>query len=361
MVSAALILLFATGCTGGEEEAGNVVWSYETGGPVDGTATVAESVVYIVSDDGYLYALGAPSGSERWTASVGGGSSQPAVADGVVYVGGGDGSLHALDASSGSSLWSYATGGPVDGGVVVSDGVVIFGSTDRNIYGLDAESGDKIWSYATSNEVHATPTVSDGRVYIGSWDGSLYALDAATGSELWVEALGDYISGRALVDGSDVFVGVELDNPTEDTGILFSLSAESGVRQWEFLTQEGLHVATGVIADGSTLYFGTQDWYDDGRADYLHAVSASSGAESWAFEVASSVVATPAVGEGFVFFQDSSGFLHALDSEGTAQWQHETGGSHSAPVIDGGIVFIGGGETNLVHAIRVPCPEDRGC
>ncbi len=362
MIASVLALTWVMGCNGSEEDAGNVVWSFETGGPVDGTPTVADGVVYIVSDDGYLYALGAQSGSERWTASIGGGTSRPAAHEGVVFVGGGDGSVYALDGGSGSAKWSYSTGGAVNGGLVYSDGLVIFGGTDRNIYGLDAESGDKVWSYATSNEIHATPTVADGTVYLGSWDGSFYALDAATGAEKWVQALGDYVSSTAHVDGSDVFVGVELDNPTSDDGILFSLSADSGSRQWEFLTQEGLHVASGIVGDGAgTIYFGTQDWFDDGRADYLHAVSASSGAEAWAFEVGSSVVATPALGEGFVFFQDTSGFLYALDEEGTEQWQHETGGSKSSPVIDGGMVYIGGGETGSVYAIRVPCPSDRGC
>ena len=59
-------------------------------------------------------------------------NSSPAVANGVVYVGSEDFYVYALDAKTGAKLWSYAT--CYVSSPTVANGVVYVGSSDSNVY-----------------------------------------------------------------------------------------------------------------------------------------------------------------------------------------------------------------------------------
>ena len=352
LISAVLSL---AGCS--PEEAapveGSVFWSFETGGPVRSAPLISGGEVYVSSDDGYLYALGARSGKERWRFATGGGSSSPAAYDGSIFVGGAEGWVYRIGDDSGQEQWKTRLSGGISGGVAVAFGTVYVGSEDRSVYALDAETGEVIWSYATANEVHATPVVAGQVVYIGSWDGNLYALSTDDGSELWRFRAGDYVSATAAVADGRVFIGGEYEVPTQDDGIFHALRA-SGRPQWSFWTTEGLHVGGGAVVEDGVAYFGTQDWYTDDRSDYLHAVSAETGQELWAYPTTDSILCTPEVADGQVFFQDETGLLYAVDElTGEERWRFETGGGPSSPSAYEGSVYVGGND-GRVWALRGP-------
>lgn len=98
-------------------------WSFKTGGPIAAAPIVANNTLYVGSWDGYMYALDANTGAQKWKTYLGvtianpvcippalGISSTATVYNGVVYVGGGDANWYALDAATGSILWSVYTG-----------------------------------------------------------------------------------------------------------------------------------------------------------------------------------------------------------------------------------------------------------
>jgi outer membrane protein assembly factor BamB len=67
-----------------------MLWSYETGNPVESSPAVANGVVYVGSDDHNIYALDARTGAKLWSYSNTAGFpilSSPVVVNGVVYVG----------------------------------------------------------------------------------------------------------------------------------------------------------------------------------------------------------------------------------------------------------------------------------
>jgi hypothetical protein len=64
--------------------------------------------------------------------------SSPAVVNGVVYVGSEDDYVYALDAATGAYIWSYKTGNKVDSSPALANGVVYVGSEDDNVYALGA-------------------------------------------------------------------------------------------------------------------------------------------------------------------------------------------------------------------------------
>ena len=63
-------------------------------------------------------------------------SSSPAYANSVVYVGSRDGNIYAFNATTGDKLWSYVTGAWVHSSPAVVNGTVYFGSYNNNVYAL---------------------------------------------------------------------------------------------------------------------------------------------------------------------------------------------------------------------------------
>ncbi len=73
-------------------------WAYLTGSAIDSSPAVVNSMVYVGSENGNLYALDASSGAKKWAYQTSGPifSSSPAVAGGVVYIGSRNGNLYAF-------------------------------------------------------------------------------------------------------------------------------------------------------------------------------------------------------------------------------------------------------------------------
>jgi glucose dehydrogenase len=83
--------------SGGPSELHGLVWKFETGDVVWSSPAITDGVVYVGSDDHYLYAVDIQSGQEKWKFQTGGTvRSSPAVSEGVVYFGSADGYLYAV-------------------------------------------------------------------------------------------------------------------------------------------------------------------------------------------------------------------------------------------------------------------------
>ena len=140
------------------------LWTAKTGndypnGAESGPApAVANSIVYIGSRAGIVYAFSATTGSLKWSFATGGAiDSSVAVAgdtasDAVVYIGCSNGvtghtcthSLFAVKAASGgSALWTANTGGSVDNPPIIADAGN--GSGTGAVY---SSSGNQIFAYA---------------------------------------------------------------------------------------------------------------------------------------------------------------------------------------------------------------------
>jgi len=187
-----------------------VKWTFKTGGPVVGSPSIADGVVYIASMSGYLYAIEQATGKRSGSSSRGMPiASTPAVQGGVVYFVSSTGALGAIDAATGQPKWVLPTeydrkfeaknlhGLPSAAQTIpdawdlftsspaVANGKVFFGSGDGGVYAADAVTGVLQWKFSTGDVVHASPAVANGTVFVGSWDSTLYALDADTGLERW--------------------------------------------------------------------------------------------------------------------------------------------------------------------------------
>ena len=103
--------------------------------------------------------------------------SSPQVINGVLYVGSDDHFVYALNASDGSFKWKYQTRDIVQSSPQVVNSVVYIGSW-YFIYALNAIDGSLKWKFQTGYYVEYSPKVVNGIVYVGSDDGYVYALYA---------------------------------------------------------------------------------------------------------------------------------------------------------------------------------------
>lgn len=191
------------------------------GVPVCGPAVVGKTL-YMATDDGYLYALGAlqENTTPYWRADVGAKRrfqenkpgayyvfSTPAVVGDTLYAGSTDFNVYALDTATGAERWHYLTGGPILHATVrVEGGVVYAASEDSALYALDARDGHLIWRYQTKGRIEATPLVDGNTVYLASTDTHVYALDAATGAMKTSYALVDQIFAGPVLAGDTLVV-----------------------------------------------------------------------------------------------------------------------------------------------------------
>ncbi|MFT7464736.1 MAG: outer membrane protein assembly factor BamB, partial [Pseudohongiellaceae bacterium] len=125
-----------------------LAWSFDTGGTIESSPTVAEGLVFCGTFDNHLFALDAATGAERWRFAVDGlVRASPSVVDGRVYFGADDERFYCLEAQTGQQLWALDLGpGGQQSSPALADGRVFFGSFDHSVYAVDALNGELCWT-----------------------------------------------------------------------------------------------------------------------------------------------------------------------------------------------------------------------
>jgi outer membrane protein assembly factor BamB len=308
-------------------------WSYPTGGEVYSSPTVVGGVVYVGSNDGFLYALDT-SGRRLWRYQAGAAiTSSPAVAAGVVYVGGADSKIHAV--RDGKAVWTVQVGAVLHSSPAVVDGVLYIGCRDRNLYAVDAAGGKVKWRFQCGpadgpvQGFNSSPTVADGVVYVGSRDRNIYAIDAATGERRWAYPTGSTVDSSPAVSNGKVFVG-------GDDRKVYALHTSDGSTAWQPFETGGGVVSSPVIAEG-VLYVGS----DDGK---IYARNASTGRPYWEFATGRYIRSSPVLAGGVLYVGSADRNLYAVDAAtGKQHWRFPTQGpiDDSSPAVASGLVFVG--------------------
>ncbi len=84
---------------------------------------------------------------------------------------------------------------------------------------------------------------------------------------------------------------------------------------------------------------------------FMSPLFGQDGSMKWAFETASGVVSSPAIGdEGIVFVGSNGGVLYAVQPDGTEKWEYDTGAliTKAPAVADDGTVYVGNNQGKLL-------------
>ncbi|MFV8755057.1 PQQ-binding-like beta-propeller repeat protein [Nannocystaceae bacterium ST9] len=224
---------------------------------VDGGPTIGpEGDLYVGADGVYRIA---PSGEIRWHWPPADQQerakhvfSTPVVTDeGVVVFGGQDGFVTALTAADGVQRWQYRIDADIDGsGVIGADGAFFIGADDGRIHALRSD-GSLRWSFVAQRDIRSSLGIAaSGTVYATSFDGNLYAIGPA-GEVDWVLPTGGVVQSSPLVDGEGkILFGSQDDH-------LYAVSAEGEVL-WSIELPGDIDSSV-ALADDGTLVVGCDD------------------------------------------------------------------------------------------------------
>ncbi len=301
-----------------------LLWRADTAGEVYSSPAVVDGIVYLGSKSGFLQALDATTGEERWRFDLGDYivRASPAVIDGTVYITGGF-SLFAVDAKTGEERWSVPIRFAGQSSPAVVDGMVYVSSHEGLVYAVDAATGIQRWQYQTDGLVFSSPAVADGTLYFGGVNGDLYALDAATGRPRWRFSTGGDIYASPAVANGLVYV-------SSKNRVVHAVDVATGEPRWQFAAGGD---SSPAVVDG-VVYVGS----DDGG---LYALDAATGKVRWLYATGAAIRSSPTVADD-VIYVGSGDALYAVDVNGQGRWRYPTKAPiESSPAVVGGAVYIG--------------------
>lgn len=188
---------------------GDILWRFETDGPVQGQPLISGNRIVATSWDQHVYALDARTGEELWRVDAGGTiPASPGIHNGeTIFVGTRGYDLIALDLATGDRVWdhyfwfSWVDSPPF----VAGDKVLASGSDGGAVLAFEAATGRKLWEFDTTGSVWAPlaargDTIFAGAVgvrdYIVAHEPGFFAIDAQTGDPRW-----SFLPEAVAIDG----------------------------------------------------------------------------------------------------------------------------------------------------------------
>jgi len=319
--------------------AGRRAWTRPFVGPVIASPVVADGDVYAGGTDGYLHALDARDGRERWRFAVGAElvNTTPAVRGGLVYTGASGGTLFALDRRSGRPRWSAALRAEPTAPPVVAGGLVLAVSGPATLQALDAASGRLRWlahpprvldlGYPTEGAA----TVRDGVVYEDfSSSDTIVALRLSDGRLLWqFGPVGDRLGGAPAVDDTTLYAATE-------SGTIIAVDRASRRLRWYRVLPPGRTqgVSAAPVRVSRLLLVPDQD-------GSLYALDSASGRLRWKVATGAALLGSPALSGGLAYQPSTDGRLYAVDPrDGRVRWTLVIGQSRGTPALAGGRLYV---------------------
>jgi len=307
-----------------------LVWSVKAGG-ASTTPILGDGTLFVGSDDGFLYALDARTGADRWRLDLGAPTSVPVFGNGIVAATDNNGVLHGVAAATGVELWHTQPDLNATG-PVLADGIVYVTGTDHAVHGFDLQTGVERWSWTTKADLGQLAIAAD-TAYIETRGGVLHAVTLTGAREVWAYEMS--IPGEMSVPSvaGDVVLLNSLQGAGEPAGELYALDRTSGKLLWRFRGPSGLQISAGSVRDG-ILYSGTQ-------ADGIYAFRIADGTQVWQAPGPRVFFPAALVGDTLYLTSDTPPQIAAFRaSDGSPLWAlptTETPTGH--PVVSGGMLF----------------------
>ncbi len=259
---------------------------------------------------GFLIAMDARTGKEKWRKKGLPIESSPLIENGVAYYGSWDNKVHALRLRDRKEIWAYDTGERVNTSPAYSKGRIFVANQAGSVYALDARTGKLDWEATSASSplgarefFYATPVVAYGRVYIGNSDGTMFAFGAKSGKVLWARPLGTYIYASAAVYERKVF----------------ALDAATGDTKWSKELDSAVHsspvVMGGLVYTAACSSCGSEAarYVKMGTKDLTVALDAESGKEVWRFP--NGKYASPVIADEDRVYLTGRSSLYGLDPQ----------------------------------------------
>ncbi len=328
---------------------GEILWQYSTSGPIDASAVIWKSNLYVLSYDGNLYCFTSSQNSSEdlynvsWVYSTKSRSaSTPIVIDDeevigkdnnpwVIFVSGPrqdgntNGKLYILDALTGELINSIDLGSFSYSSLSYSEGKVYLTTNNGILQCYDLKQNKFLWQKSfLSSFYFSCVTIRDDYIflYAGDIERKAYMLDKNTGKVLWVsQQLSDTATDNTSLSVTEdkIFVNIYPTSLWKQNGIVCSsqtvicISTTTGIiwRKDFFIEKSpkdsyGLSSAISVV--GTIAFFGTYS------GDLL-AVDIEDGSILRKYNFNSPIVNSVAVANGFLYFAEINGNFYGIELE----------------------------------------------
>ena len=201
---------------------GSEVWRIKPGGPMRGSPTIANGVVYVLSQDNQLFALNQDTGKVNWvqsgTLESQGvfGVAAPAASQGTVVAGFSSGELNAYRYENGRVLWgdalsrtsittSVSSLADIDADPVIDGGRVYAVGQGGRMVALELDTGRRLWEQNFAGI--STPWIAGEWLFVVTDDARLVCLARTTGKARWIAQLQRFKNQKKQKGGQVTWFG----------------------------------------------------------------------------------------------------------------------------------------------------------
>jgi FOG: WD40-like repeat len=317
--------LYALSPSNGEKQ-----WEYRVSSGVTGTPTILGDFLFLPTVDS-LIKMDAKRGkfikSYDWVSDpqpddpkfarrIGGVQASLAGEGVMLYVPAG-GNMFAIDVNEDRYKWSFNAPGTV-GSPTIADDQLIFATNEGKVFGLNKANGTKNWEFTAGGGITSSPTVANGQVFIGCNDNKLYCLNATTGALKWSYTTGGFVESSPIAYSGYVIFGSSDHN-------LYCIDTIAKQPIWVF--QTGDRILSSPVADKNVVYVGSYDYN-------FYAINVIDGAEKWKLRTNALIYSSPVLHERTLYFGGHDKTLYGVDTNGYLRFSHNTNGIiESSPII----------------------------
>ncbi|GIW78747.1 MAG: hypothetical protein KatS3mg105_0554 [Gemmatales bacterium] len=307
-----------------------ILWQFKTQDAIEGSAVIADGVVYVGSYDQNLYAIDLQTGNLKWKYQAGPIKAAPGVYKGLVFVGDMDGGFHCLDARTGKKKWTFKTGGEITAGPNFVDDAVLVGCyADETLYKLSLD-GKVLWKFKTEGPVNGSPAVVGKQTFVAGCDSVLRILDIEKGKEQAKVDLDGPAGASAAIAGQHLYVGT-MNNE------FLAVDWKNAKIEWRYRAARNARefYASAALSE-DLVVVGCRD-------KRVHAIDRKTGKPVWNFQTKGRVDSSPVLAGGRIYVGSLDGHLYVLDlRKGNLIAQFKLGDAISAsPAVAAGRLVIG--------------------
>lgn len=312
---------------------GKKQWEYYVNSPVSGTPTILGDFLFLPTGDSIIKMdakrgelvksynwISDPQPADPLNMRQVGGITGSLAGKGVMLYVPAKGEMMAIDVNEDRYKWSFLTPNDDDilGSPTIADEQLIFATQAGKVFSLNINNGSKNWEFTAGGTITSSPTVSGDNVYIGCNDNNLYCINATTGTASWTFTTGGLVESSPIAYSGFVIFG-------SSDKKLYCIDTAARTPIWVFET--GDRILSSPIAEKNVVYVGSFDYN-------FYAINVIDGTEKWRVRTNAVIRSSPLLHEKTLYFGGHDKMLHAVDTNGYLRYSHNTNGVlESSPIL----------------------------
>lgn len=328
------------------------LWTARTGKAVLSTPVAGDGRIYCAVDGGKVLASsfkGKPLWSVKLARKKDEKPDEPeSVAapllfvEGLVLCGTEDGWLYALDAGSGKQKWIYKECSGILGtpNYLKPKGssktlAMVIDQPEGTVHAIDIANGKAVWVSEATTRCDGSGGANEERVVFGGCDSTLHVLSPSSGESIANIEIGDgnEMAGGTVIAGDDVLVG-------NRSGSLVCIDLGKKNIRWT-MDGEGGELFTTAAVKENRVVVATGD-------DKIICLDLLTGKELWNSEVNGTASTSPVIaGNKVACSVDDAIYIISL-KDGSRLWSGAVGGELTSPAIVENMLVVGTSDGRLV-------------